>query len=411
MVFAFVIYFAAFLGSISFGYIVMRAAFPDTRALPRETKLGLSSIIGLIITFLAFVTSLLLPDAFLAFIPAYSIALYGFFELRSRYFAPATMRVAVPVIRMEAPAIAPPVRKPAAEEEEIAVLERSMREAAARRVAKEEIAFPKREIAFPRKEIPEIRPREEPEEAKVLPPKEELLAPEEEFEELEEKLRKKAEMKERAELPEIPKKGIPILPQKPEEAPMRFPPKMEIPIQPVAIPKAEAAPRGPGFMERRRQRYEERRAGRPAEPRPEVVSAVAQEMRRPRRRREGKAEAVAAAPPTKEELTIEEIAGGLETAGSIGELSELEGLGSLGEMETKGEVSLEDIAGLSSVQEMPRERGVGCPNCGDLKSTIVYCPYDGKAFCTHCAKSAQQKQGLIFYTCPHCSKEVVVKKE
>lgn len=402
MAFGFVIYFAAFLGSISFGYIVMRAAFPDTRVLPRETKLGLSSILGLIITSLAFVTSLLAPDAFLAFIPAYSIALYGFFEARSRYFAPATMRVAVPVIRMEAPAVAPPMRKPVAEEEEIAVLERSMREAAARKAVK------RGEIAFPRKEIPEIKPREEPEEAKVLPPREELLAPEEEFEELEEKLRKKAEIKGRAELPETPKKEIPAMPPKPEEAPMRFPPRKE--EIPIPVPKAEAAPRGPGFIERRRRRYEERRGGRPAEPRPEVVSAVAQEMKRPRRRREGKAEA-APAVPQKEELTIEEIAGGLETAGSIGELSELEGLGSLGEMETKGEVSLEEIAGLSSVQEMPREKGVGCPNCGDLKSTIIYCPYDGKAFCTHCAKSAQQKQGLIFYTCPHCSKEVVVKKE
>jgi hypothetical protein len=236
MAFAFVIYFAAFLGSISFGYLVMRAAFPDTRALPRETKLGLSSMLGLTITFLAFVTSLLAPDAFLALVPAYSIALYAFFEARSRYFAPATMRVAVPVIRMEAPAVAPTPKKPAPDKEEIEALERSMREAAARRIAKEEIVFP----------IPEAKPREEPEEAKVLPPKEELLAPEEEFEELEEKLRKKAERK-KEEAAGIPKKETPA---QPEEVPVAFPQKPEEAIKPLPPVPAE---RGPGFLERDRK--------------------------------------------------------------------------------------------------------------------------------------------------------------
>lgn len=97
----------------------------------------------------------------------------------------------------------------------------------------------------------------------------------------------------------------------------------------------------------------------------------------------------------------------LETTSDLGELGGEEGLGDL----ENSELSLNDLAGLSEIQEIPKEKGMkGCPKCHNKNTTIIYCPYCGKGFCSNCADNVKTENNLIFYVCPHCKKEVIVKK-
>ena len=112
------------------------------------------------------------------------------------------------------------------------------------------------------------------------------------------------------------------------------------------------------------------------------------------------------------DLSIQELSEGLdigdiEKIGSIDELSEL-GLGDLEGMSSK---SLDELAGLAEPQVMARQKGMVCPKCSAKNTTIVYCPYCGKGFCSNCSDQVQRKGELIFYGCPTCKKEVIVKAE
>jgi len=122
--------------------------------------------------------------------------------------------------------------------------------------------------------------------------------------------------------------------------------------------------------------------------------------------------------PEKEEVEAPEIM--YPELGEGVDLSDLESIESLEELSALGEleeeeldeldISLEDLAGLSLTEKVPKEKGMGCPKCGSLKGTIVYCPYCGRGFCSNCSVKIERKGEMIFYQCPHCMKEVIVKE-
>ena len=43
------------------------------------------------------------------------------------------------------------------------------------------------------------------------------------------------------------------------------------------------------------------------------------------------------------------------------------------------DIELDELAGLSEIEELPKEKAMGCPHCKKKRpSSIVYCPYCGK---------------------------------
>jgi DNA-directed RNA polymerase subunit RPC12/RpoP len=156
----------------------------------------------------------------------------------------------------------------------------------------------------------------------------------------------------------------------------------------------------------RRKRYMERRG--------EMIQEVKTDMFRTSERKEKEKyekELFKESAPAPQ-ISLEELSEGLDVADleKIGSLDELGELG-FGELEGMGDKELQELAGIAEPEKMPREKGMSCPKCSSKNSTIVYCPYCGKGFCSNCSDSVQRKGDLILYGCPHCKKEVMVKTE
>ena len=162
----------------------------------------------------------------------------------------------------------------------------------------------------------------------------------------------------------------------------------------------------PGLLKRRRDRYLRRR-GKIVE---EKIEEAREDMLKPISTKPKLLEKEEVEAP---EIMYPELGEGVDLSDleSIESLEELSALGEL-EEEELGEldISLEDLAGLSLTEKVPKEKGMGCPKCGSLKGTIVYCPYCGRGFCSNCSVKIERKGDMIFYQCPHCMKEVIVKE-
>ncbi len=64
----------------------------------------------------------------------------------------------------------------------------------------------------------------------------------------------------------------------------------------------------------------------------------------------------------------------------------------------------------SQFVEVKREQGMACPHCGAANTKVVYCPYCGTGFCANCATSLVPAADSFVYTCPKCGEDVNVKK-
>ena len=54
--------------------------------------------------------------------------------------------------------------------------------------------------------------------------------------------------------------------------------------------------------------------------------------------------------------------------------------------------------------------GLGCPNCHQKNSKIVFCPYCGSGMCANCSPNVRLESDGFAYTCPKCGEEVHIKK-
>ncbi len=373
-----IVYIISFLGSLSFGYLVLRFNIPDIRIVPREAKLGLSGIIGIVIFALSLVISFLVGLNFLIFIPIWTLIFTGLFELKQMVFAKKEVMVAIPVVKMEMPPepekkvrMRPRTTPPRVlEERKISERGAFVRESYSPQEEKL-IVESSEPINQQESERPEIVPQEEQKYVQSA----------------------RERFKERLEQ------------QKMEEEATR------------ARREAMGVPEGKSIEGRaeegeRRKRYAERRG--------EMIEEVKTDMFRASEKKEKEKyekELFKESAPASE-LSVEELGEGLdvedlEKIGSLDELGSLEGMGSISDkdLETLAGIAKEGLAGVAEKERIPTEKGLSCPNCGSKKSTIVYCPYCGKGFCSNCSDKIERKGDLIFYGCPHCKKDVIVKGE
>lgn len=170
----------------------------------------------------------------------------------------------------------------------------------------------------------------------------------------------------------------------------------------LAEKKSREAP-----MSERKRHYLERRGV--------LVEAAREDMMRAAETTRPEEEAKRPLEISRGEVSIEEVASGLDVSEleRISSVGELESLGDFGEASSIGlleKMELGEVSGLSQFEKVPKEKGMACPKCGSSKGMMVYCPYDGKGFCANCADKVEAKQDLLLMGCPHCKKEVIVKK-
>jgi len=70
---------------------------------------------------------------------------------------------------------------------------------------------------------------------------------------------------------------------------------------------------------------------------------------------------------------------------------------------------LEEMGGIAKQKKVSMSKTVTCKNCNSLKGKIIYCPHCGKQFCSDCASQAEKKEGMVFYQCPFCKKQVILQ--
>jgi len=369
------VYIISFFGSLSFGYLVLRFNIPDIRIVPREAKLGLSGMIGIAIFILSLLVSYLINLSFLVFIPLWTLVFTGLMEIKQSTFGKKEVTVAIPVVKVEVPqepekkVQVRPRTRPSRVLEEREITERGAFARESYSPAEEKLIVEKVE-----------KPQEQPQRPEVVPEEEQKIvqSARERYRERLEQMRMEEEER-RAQQEAM---GVP-------------------PGKPIEQREAETE---------RRRRYAERRG--------EMIEEVKTDMFRASEKKERERyekELFKESAPASE-LSIEELSEGLdvedlEKIGSLDELGSLEELGSISDkdLEALAGIAKEGLAGVSEKEKIPREKGLACPNCGSTKSTIVYCPYCGKGFCSNCADKIERKGDLIFYGCPHCKKEVIVK--
>lgn len=61
--------------------------------------------------------------------------------------------------------------------------------------------------------------------------------------------------------------------------------------------------------------------------------------------------------------------------------------------------------------EIPREKGMGCPNCRETSTRVVFCPYCGSGMCANCSPNIRPEEDYFIYTCPRCGEEINVSKK
>lgn len=377
------VYVISFFGSMSFGYLVLRFNIPDIRIVPREAKLGLSGIIGIIIFGLSMAMSYFITLNFLLFIPMWTLVFTALFMLQQTMFAKKEVSIAIPVAKMEKPPERPPVMvrvKPQASAPKV-LEEREISTRGA--FARESYPQPEREKMIVEKQAEQPVTRSEvvpEEEEKYIKTARERYKDRMEQRQAEEETRQKEE-ESRQEMARA------------EEEAQRVPEG-----RPIEQHREEISDRRRRYMERRGELMEEAKTD---------MFQASEKKEREHYEKELFDE-TSPAP----EISLEELSKGLdvqdiEKIGSLDELGEL-GLGELGSI---GGKELEELAGLSEAEKVPREKGLSCPKCHASNTSIVYCPYCGKGFCSNCSDKVQRKGDLIFYGCPSCKKDVIVKSE
>ncbi len=350
-------YALSLFGSVSFGYLLLRFGLPDIRMLPRQVKLGLSGFAGLLLFLFSAGLSYLRLSLVHAYVVMPLIVLVGlFFIFVKNFVAPSSVaRVAVPVARVAA------VPTPAVEKKSRI------------KVSVPRVSVPK--VSLPKVSIPKVKkPRSVKAEKIVTKRKEEVSK---EVEKAKQAIKKIVEKKE----------------GKPAAKPVVSKRKH---YRATEMIEAKKEGRGVAAGLSRRERYLKRRG--------KLVEQVKADLNKQQ---------------PLPELQVEELSGlelgegidlsDLETLSDLGELSEAADV-DLSSLEEGGELDLSSLAGLAETEEIPKEKKrTGCPSCGAKNTTIVYCPYCGKAFCSNCSLKVHRKRGLVFYQCPHCKKEVIVK--
>src|SRR3989338_2311978 len=89
------------LGSVSFGYLVLRFSLPDVRVINKQAKLGVSGLIGFVLFGLSYSTNYAINNqySFLFFLPLFALILTAVFVAKNKIAGAPTITIAVPVVR------------------------------------------------------------------------------------------------------------------------------------------------------------------------------------------------------------------------------------------------------------------------------------------------------------------------
>ena len=100
-------------------------------------------------------------------------------------------------------------------------------------------------------------------------------------------------------------------------------------------------------------------------------------------------------------------------AGEESSTSLFDQLNRINESEGKRSDGKQQISAKSDVEfvHIKGEKGLGCPNCHQKNSKIVFCPYCGSGMCANCSPNVKLEPDGFCYTCPKCTEEVHIKKK
>jgi len=361
-------YVGGFFGSVSFGYFLLRFGMPDIRALPRQIKLGLSGFAGILIFLISAVISyfFLTPMFLYVLMPSLTFVALMAITFKNHFFAPKTLKVAVPVVKIRN---ASKIRKEVKQKPKQA-LEKLVKQVEEEELKKPEVEEEKQIKASGGVEI------------KVQQPQKLEVMPEKKEEPKAHVGRESPYARHRA--------SSSMVEDEKKEAGIRSTPVSSSTHHELS----------------RREKYLKRRGL--------LVEQVKADLTKPK---ELKGES-APLPIIPEEDVQLEFGEGLDLSDleSVDSLSELGGLEDLGDDSLSGlsdldESTLDNLGGLSVEHEIKKEKGMSCPTCGAKNAKIIYCPYCGKGFCSNCSLKVQRKGDLVIYQCPNCKKEVIVKSQ
>jgi hypothetical protein len=307
------------------------------------------------------------------FIPLWTLIFTVLFMLQQTFFANKEITVAIPVAKMEAPV----------QEKKIQVKPR----VSTPKVLEEKQVYARG--AIPRESYPRMREEMIVEKKPVQEGANHEIVPAEE--------EKHVQMARERYLERMKQKEQDEKQEATAQREAKWAQKEEPSARPIEEHRQEISDRQKRYMERRGEMIEE------------VKTNMFQTSEKKERDRYEKELFKESAPSP--EISLEESSKGLdvediEKFSSLDELGEL-GLGGLGELGSK---ELEELAGIAEPEKIPKQKGLVCPKCGSKKSTIVYCPYCGKGFCSNCSDKIERKGNLVFYMCSSCKKDVIVKE-
>jgi DNA-directed RNA polymerase subunit RPC12/RpoP len=376
----------SFIGSVSWGYVVLRLSWPDVRVMDATSRMGLSGIVGFAGVIAAFAVSTIRFEYFFAAMTAVFSALFFVSRTATQAQYAGTIRVGIPLPagaaqRMQAPAEGGRVKFviPIAG----AQLESAAEAIAAQKPAEAAVGRAAEAIIIPKPEKPQsINIPLRSEAAPVFKPSAEGRA-----------------------LIESEKRAI-----KDIEIEMELKDFYEMggskeSLQEVQQPAAATAQRG----RRRMWMYSQKPAVQShVNEFGDMVSDIYTQLR-----------------VTKKGTSAKDIvtpsAGGAESAASPLTLEDIAGTKGEAQPEKPAETSvfsqLEGIAsGAKSEKsvgkffDLPAERGMGCPTCRTKNIRVAFCPYCGTGMCANCSPRVNATGDELKYACPKCGEEISVKK-
>lgn len=427
----------ALLGSVSWGYIILRLAWPDIRIIDQTRKIGASAMLGMLLAAVAVVPTYLFGQIEL-------FALIAAGEIFIVYFV---LRVAMNTMHKKHMEIGVPIPQLSLEEKKAVSKLHPQTKVALPLAAKTIQKRTKSGIEFEEVELPKIEIGEKSAVEKAMKPKGAVKEGKAGF--FAGLFGKKPEKAEEYRPTASGVKEAEMLKKQAEEARLELEAKDIFPFLeserknlPLGKPAAKGKPAQTGSRHgiwRSSGEVHEQKADEFRQQVVDIYSQMKTEKTKPGMfaPRAPRPEAPRAQPmqqekkmsePPQGNLSLEEVLGGgageeekPKAERAIEEAvkpkpKKLEGV----ELKETGGQGKEDvfkqlqaIAGgepTAKIVTLPAEQGMGCPRCHSKNVKVVFCPYCSTGFCSNCANGAKDAGDNIEYICPKCGEKVVVKK-
>lgn len=422
-------YVFVLLGSVSWGYFILRLSWPDVRVADSTWKIGSSSMIGFAITIFSTILSFIVGTPFFSTI-FFSTALASFLTMRvySQMRSLKTIKVAIPFSKETE--FLPELKLT----EEASAYDFGKHFEEPKKRKEKEIEKPKEKPAPPALEEIELRPKvEKPSVIESIfgRKRKEVEIPEvspEEMPEMEINVPEKAKAAKGEETREVLAKAKEF--------------ELDKEVQDIFVDiqeKKAVLPTSVPVTGRRRLWAQPQAASseeKPSEAQDEIkniVSDIYVQLKKggetksmadviiPSGAKEEKPAAEAPKEGAKEEApeVKEEKEAPREEKGILDMLAETKEEKPAAEAPSGEKDVFAELEGLTSEQPKPESKfielhtkeSMACPTCSTKGVKIAFCPYCGTGYCANCSPKVEVKEDAITYTCPKCGETVDVKKK